>query len=137
MAAEALGLAGFTVRELVDELSWPAEGVQVGFVETAGGVRSPQASDGDACDLLRALVPDAVVLVSDAGLGTINEVRLSMGALATVIAEIPEVPVVVVLDRFDPRHEIHQRNRQWLAERDGYQVVTLPGEESVLADLVI
>jgi hypothetical protein len=43
---------------------------------------------------------------------------------------------VVVLNRFDDRDEIHRRNRQWLAERDGYQVVVIPGGESELADLV-
>ena len=46
------------------------------------------------------------------------------------------VRTVVVLDRFDGHHDIHRRNRQWLAERIGYTVVTLPGEEPVLADLV-
>jgi hypothetical protein len=44
--------------------------------------------------------------------------------------------VVVVLDRFDGHHDIHRRNRQWLSVRTGYPVVTLPGEESALADLV-
>ncbi len=136
MAAEALGLPGFTVTELIEEMAWPPGQVEVGVVETAGGVRSPQASDGDACDLLAALAPDAVVLVSDAGLGTINGVRLSMDALATATCSMPPVPVVVVLDRFDGRHEIHQRNREWLGERYGYQVVVMPGEEPALADAV-
>jgi dethiobiotin synthetase len=102
-------------------------------VETAGGVRSPQASDGDACDLLVELAPDAVVLVSDAGLGTINGTRLSMDALGTAG---PSVPMVVVLNRFDAHHDIHRRNRDWLVERLGYRVVTLPGDESALADAV-
>ncbi len=133
MAAEALGLPGFSVGDLVAELDWPPERVQVGVVETAGGVRSPQASDGDACDLLVELAPDAVVLVSDAGLGTINGVRLSMDALT---AAGPSVPVLVVLNRFDGHHDIHRRNRDWLVERLGYRVVTLPGQESALADAV-
>ena len=51
-------------------------------METAGGVRSPQADDGDAVDLVRLLAPDLVVLVADAGLGTINAVRLCVDALA-------------------------------------------------------
>ena len=83
MAAEALGLPAFTVADLIEEMVWPSDRVQVGVVETAGGVRSPQASDGDTTDLLAALGPDVVVLVADAGLGTINAVRLSMDALAT------------------------------------------------------
>ncbi len=136
MAAEALGLPGFSVGDLIEELAWPSHRVQVGVVETAGGVRSPQASDGDATDLLVQLAPDAVVLVSDAGLGTINGVRMSMDALATVTRGGTSVPVVVVLDRFDGHHDIHRRNRSWLVERLGYRVVTLPGQDSALADAV-
>ena len=78
------------------ELRWPAEPVDVGLVETAGGLRSPLAADGDCLALCRALAPDIVVLVADAGLGTINAVRLTAGALAAV-----DAPVVVVLNRFD------------------------------------
>ncbi len=140
MAAEALGLDGFTVADLVDELSWPTgrtDPVQVGLVELAGGVRSPQASDGDATDVLTTLGPDVVLLVADAGLGTINDVRMSMEALGTVTAVMPDVRTVVVLNRFDAHHDIHRRNRQWLADRDGFEVVVLPGDLSALADLVV
>ncbi|MGO8872751.1 MAG: ATP-dependent dethiobiotin synthetase BioD [Acidimicrobiales bacterium] len=136
MAAEALGQPPFTVADLVAEMSWPAGPVQVGVVEMAGGVRSPQAADGDATDMALALAPDVVVLVADAGLGTINAVRLSMDALSQTNEALGAVPTVVVLDRFDAHHDIHRRNRQWLAERSGYTVVTLPGEETRLADLV-
>ena len=85
MAADALGRAPFTLDELVAELVWP-DGVDVGVVETAGGLRSPLADDGDAVTLVRALAPDVVVLVADAGLGTINLVRLSVGALGGFVA---------------------------------------------------
>jgi dethiobiotin synthetase len=136
MAAEALGLPPFSVSDLVEEMVWPPVRVNVGIVEMAGGVRSPQASDGDATHVLAALDPDVVVLVADAGLGTINAVRLSMEALATAPLDGDPVRPVVVLDRYDGHHDIHRRNREWLAERDGYDVVTLPGEEQRLADLV-
>ena len=76
------------------------------------------------------------MLVADAGLGTINGVRLSMDALTTVTGSMPAVTTVVVLDRFDGHQEIHRRNRAWLADRLGYRVVTLPGEEPELADAV-
>jgi dethiobiotin synthetase len=135
MAADALGLPEFTVADLVREMAWPSDAVNVGIVEMAGGVRSPQASDGDTTDLVSALNPDLVVLVSDPGLGTINLVRLSMDALGAVTETMPGVPTVVVLDRFDPHHDIHRRNREWLTH-DGYQVMVVPGEESALADLV-
>jgi dethiobiotin synthetase len=136
MAAEALGLPPFTVADLVEEMVWPGGGVEVGVVEMAGGVRSPQASDGDTTDLVAALAPDTVVLVADAGLGTINSVHLSMDALATATDRLPGTTTVVVLDRYDGHHDIHRRNRAWLSGRNGYRVVVAPGEESRLADLV-
>jgi dethiobiotin synthetase len=136
MAAEALGLPPFTVADLMEEMAWPGDRVQVGVVEMAGGVRSPQAADGDTTDVVTALAPDAVVLVADAGLGTINAVRLSMDALATVTDRLPGTTTVVVLDRYDSHHDIHRRNRDWLRGRNGYRVVVVPGEESLLADLV-
>ena len=152
MAAEALGLPSFTVADLADEMVWPDHQVDVGLVETAGGVRSPQASDGDVIEFVRVLKPDVVILVADAGLGTINGVRMSMGALATIIGEPAadgaaatgsddgagngSIRSVVALDRFDGRHDIHRRNREWLTARDGYETVALPGEEQLLADLV-
>ncbi len=136
MAAEALGLPPFTVADLVEEMVWPADGVRVGVVEMAGGVRSPQASDGDSTDMVAALAPDVVVLVADAGLGTVNGVRMSMDALATTTSAHPSARTVVVLDRFDAHHDIHRRNRAWLTDRNGYRVVVVPGEVAVLADLI-
>ncbi len=135
IAAQVLGLPPFTVSDLRDELSWPTDGVDVGVVETAGGVRSPQADDGDVCDLSAALAPDIVVLVADAGLGTINSIRLTMDALTGGGAGTAP-PVVVVLNHYDGGHEIHRRNRAWLTERVGYRMVAAPGGESELADLV-
>jgi dethiobiotin synthetase len=136
MAAEALGLPPFTVSQLMGEMSWPDDRVEIGVVELAGGVRSPQADDGDCTEVVAALRPDVIVLVADAGLGTINSVRLSMDALSQTGGS-PAVPTVVVLDRFDGHHDLHRRNREWLSTRNHYQVVTVPGEEGVLADLVL
>ena len=116
MAAAALGRPAFTVADLVSELAWP-DGVEIGFVETAGGVRSPIAGDGDCADLLDALRPDVVVLVADAGLGTLNLVRLSAGALAGH-------RLLVVLTRYDETDDRHVANAAWLRERDGFDVVT-------------
>jgi len=116
MAAEVLGRPPFTVADLADEVAWPP-GVGVGLVESAGGVRSPLAADGDTATLAAALRPERVVLVADAGLGTINAVRLSAAALAPW-------PVTVLLNRYDAGDELHQANRAWLAGRDGYDVAT-------------
>ncbi len=130
MAAEALGLPPFTIGDLVAELRWPETAVDVGVVETAGGVRSPLAADGDCLALCLALEPDVVVLVADAGLGTINAVRLSLGALGGL-----DAPSVVVLNRFDDAVDVHVRNRDWL-HAEGTRVVVLPGDDGELAALV-
>ncbi|MGH9096551.1 MAG: hypothetical protein ACRDWB_03935, partial [Acidimicrobiales bacterium] len=147
MAAEALGLPPFTVAHLVEELAWPDRRVDVGLVEIAGGVRSPQACDGDAVDLVRALRPDLVILVADAGLGTINAVRLCLDALLPTVGELDPaptpgstprpIPVVVVLDRFEELDEIHQRNLEWLASNTDVEIFTIPGQEASLGDFVL
>ena len=143
MAAEALGSPAFTVDDLLGELRWPPPtpgGPElVGVVEVAGGVRSPQASDGDAVDLARRLAPDVVVVVGDAGLGTINSVRLTTGALKEAWGSGPgRAPAVaVVLNRFDPGAELHRRNRQWLGDALGLRVVAVPGGEAELAGCVL
>ena len=52
---------------------------------------------------------DRVVLVADAGLGTINAVSLSVAPFARARAR-----PVVVLNRYDPDDDLHRRNRTWL-----------------------
>jgi dethiobiotin synthetase len=131
MAAESLGRPPFTIGDLMAELVWPPRAVDVGLVETAGGVRSPLAADGDCLDYCAALAPDRVVLVADAGLGTISAVRLSADVLAFL-----GVPTVVVLNRFDAGAELQQRNLQWLRGRNALRVVTVPGGEAELLDFV-
>jgi dethiobiotin synthetase len=131
MAAESLGRSPFTIQDLMSELGWPAEPVDLGLVEAAGGLRSPLAVDGDCLALCAALAPDVVVLVADAGLGTINAVRLTTDALRALASA-----VVVVLNRFDTADDLHLRNREWLQARDGLTVVVVPGGEGELAALV-
>lgn len=115
MAVEVLGSAAFTISDLIGELIWP-EGVEVGFIEGVGGVRSPMAAHGDAVALADALRPDIVLLVANAGLGVLNLVRLSTGVV--------DHPVVLVhLNRFDPADDLHRRNLEWLT-RDGLLVET-------------
>jgi len=118
---EPLGVAAETV--------WP-DRVDVGLVETAGGVRSPQADDGDTVDLIARLRPDRVVLVADAGLGTINAVRLGVDVL------VGPAPVTVALNRFDGRNHLHAANRAWLTDRVGLDVVAGPAGLDTLADRV-
>ena len=113
IAAAFLGVAPPTLGDLLAELAWPDERVDVGLVETVGGPRSPVTSDADSAALAAAVEPDVAVLVAPAGLGAINAVRLSVPTL-------PQ-PVVVFLNRFD-RSEVPDRNRRWL-DADGFDVV--------------
>jgi dethiobiotin synthetase len=131
MAADVLGRPSFGIADLFEELRWPLDPVEVGLVETAGGVRSPLAADGDCVAFCAALAPDLVVLVADAGLGTINSVRLSADSLGVL-----ECEVAVDLNRFDTAKNLHKRNLEWLHTRDGLSVVELPGGEIELARLV-
>jgi dethiobiotin synthetase len=72
-----------------------------------------------------------VLLVADAGLGTLNAVRLSAEALRQVPALL-----VVVLNRFDSATELHVLNRNWLRGAGGFHVLCLPGDEQALVDCV-
>jgi len=125
MAAEALGWAPPSLADIADELSWPKARPDLRWVEAAGGVRSPIASDGDSVGLCYLLKPDLVVLVADAGLGTINAVRLSCSALSGH-------DVAVILNRFDPADRLHVANRSWLTDRDGFNVLSDPSALSTV-----
>jgi dethiobiotin synthetase len=131
MAADALARPSFTLDDLVAELRWPERPVDIGFVETAGGLRSPIADDGDCLALVVAVMPEIVLLVADAGLGTINSVRLTMDALVRLPAQL-----AVVLNRFNEGSELHQRNRSWFRDRDDMHVFKVPGDEIELTKLV-
>ena len=119
MAAAALGRPAPRLADLTEEItaSWPSHHLDIGVVEAAGGVASPQADDGDTVELCRTLGADLVVLVADPGLGTINAVRLASRALAPYA-------VVVYLNRFDDGRQLHCANRDWLADHDRLAVIT-------------
>lgn len=122
MAAEATGQEPPTLDQLADELqrSWVGRFRDLGVVELAGGVASPMSLDGDGSDLVGSVEPDAVVLVADAGLGTINAVRLAVASLRTRVG--PSLAIHVFLNRFDEADELHRRNRDWLVEREALSV---------------
>jgi dethiobiotin synthetase len=116
MAAAASGRPVPSLDDLLAELTWPSPAVQVGWLETVGGPRSPIGADGDAVDVAERLDPDLVLLVADAGLGTINAVLLSL-------APFTGRRCVTFLNRFDPADELHQRNLDWLRSRERLEVV--------------
>ncbi len=120
MAADALGRPTIRLDELMTEIHWPPA-LDLALVETAGGLRSPLTHDADNVALIQGLIPNVVLLVADAGLGTINLVRLSVAALAGF-------NVVVLLNRFDAESDLHRRNRDWLAARNQVSVVTSVGQ---------
>ena len=122
LAARRLGRPALKLRDLADGLAWPEPPPAVGLVETAGGLRSPQAEDGDALALAAAIAPACVVLVADAGLGTIHAVRSAVEPLAAA-----RLAVTVVLNRYDPADVVHDENRRWLAEVDGLDVHVADG----------
>jgi dethiobiotin synthetase len=128
LAAEALGRPVPTMDDLVEELDrgWPAGVVDVGVVEGAGGAASPLSMDGDTANLARRIGADLVVLVGEPVLGIINSARLSCLALHPL-------PITVHLNRFDLGVELHRLNRDWLAQRDRFNVTTSGTE---LADAV-
>lgn len=117
MAADALGRAEVLAADLAAEIVWKP-GTRFGLVETAGGVASPLAHDTDSARFVGSLVPDVVVLVADAGLGTINGVLSCLGVLRAAGVE----RVLVHLNRFDAGSDLHRRNLAWLVEREGLDV---------------
>jgi dethiobiotin synthetase len=126
MAAAALGRAPFVVADLLGELDWPSPAADIGLLEQAGGVGSPQADDGDGIEVARLLAPDAVVLVARAGLGTLSDVSLAARALSAW-AGVRRDRLVVFLNRFDRSDGLHSANRDWLTGVVGVRVVTDAG----------
>lgn len=123
MAATILGRPPILIDELVDELRWPDPPVDLGLVEGAGGSRSPLAADGDTLTFAQRCSADRLVLVADAGLGTIHAVRSAVDALASwPVESTPRL--TVVLNRYDPLDELHRWNLSWLVDRDSLDVVS-------------
>jgi dethiobiotin synthetase len=113
MAADALQRPRIALADLISELNWPAD-VDVGIVETAGGPLSPIAHDGDSVDLVKRLNPDRILLIADAGLGTINALRLSL-----LVVEPKQA--TVFLNRYDESNDLHRLNREWLLEHQNIE----------------
>ena len=114
IAAAFLGVAPPGLDELLGELAWPHDAVDIGVLETVGGPRSPLAADADSAALAAAVGADLAVLVAHAGLGAINAVRLC--------APFMPAPHVIHLNRFDGS-DVADRNLRWL-QAEGFDVVT-------------
>lgn len=118
MAADALGRDRLAVDDLVGELALPERGVAL--VEGVGGLRSPLAHDGDTLSLIDRLDPDYVVIVAPSGLGAINDVLTTRDSLAG------RSPIIVFLNRFDPRDSLHVRNLSWLRDNEKVPLAVTP-----------
>ena len=112
MAAAVLGRDPILRAELLAEIDWPA-GTTIGIVETIGGVRSPITDDTDSAGFAHAIKATHVLLVADAGLGTINSIRLAKPT-------VDPIPALVFLNRFDGS-DLHSRNVEWLSNKDGFR----------------
>lgn len=108
MAADVLQRDQIALADLLQETVWPAS-LDIGFIETAGGLRSPIAHNADNVELIRRAAPDETLLIADAGLGTINAVRLSSEA-------VEGHRMRVFLNRFDANNDLHVRNHRWLVD---------------------
>jgi dethiobiotin synthetase len=106
MAADVLGLPRIQLDALLAETNWPSD-VELALIETAGGLCSPISHDADNLRLVEKLAPTRVLLVADAGLGTLNSVRLCLRALG-------EMNTTVFLNRYDSTNDLHRRNAEWL-----------------------
>ncbi|HTV11487.1 MAG TPA: dethiobiotin synthase [Acidimicrobiales bacterium] len=120
MAAEHLGERPFTVGDLVAEISWPL-GAEIGLVELAGGVGSPQAANGDGVDFIDLMGPDYVLLVTGAALGALSNVNLAQRALS-------RTRLIVYMNRFAAQDPVHLANKAWLEQRTGLRVCVAPEE---------
>jgi dethiobiotin synthetase len=122
MAAAALGRPPVRLADLVDELAWPP-GTDVGLVEQAGGLGSPQAEDGDGVDMVAALRPDGVLLVSRPGLGALGDIGLARRALSATGAGTGRF--VVLLNRFERSDPVQVANLRWLAAHGAQAFTTV------------
>ncbi|MFZ0666935.1 MAG: dethiobiotin synthase [Acidimicrobiales bacterium] len=120
MAADLLEMPAFTVRNLLDEIDFPAVQAGLGIIEMAGGVASPIAhfAGTGQMDFVESVGPDRIVLVADAGLGTISAVLTALDWIRSHVQSVRDqkTKCVVALNRFDSAVDLHQRNATWLAD---------------------
>jgi dethiobiotin synthetase len=140
MAAESLGLPPILNRDLLDEIVWPDPSVDLGLVEMAGGVTSPISSDSLTIEFIEGVKASDLLLVADAGLGTINAVFLTFVYLynARHNADLVEKGrLTIVMNRFDSESELHRRNARWLREKYRiHVVVSATGDESFAPEVL-
>ncbi len=124
IAALRLGLPSFTVADLVTEIAWDA-GVDFGILESAGGICSPIAIDGDVRDLISLVLPDILVLVVDSCLGAIHRTISALDSLKYAHQdEFSSYRSVIFLNRFKESLDLHRENLEWLTRNLDLPVFT-------------
>ncbi len=113
LAASFLGKDPFTVHDLVEECTFPPSAMY-GIIETAGGVRSPQAMDGDCCSLILEFRPDTILLVANAELGVISATLTSIDSLK--ICDINTDHLIVYINRYDRENLVHLVSKEYLED---------------------
>ncbi|NNN20995.1 MAG: dethiobiotin synthase [Acidimicrobiales bacterium] len=121
MAAAELSLEPFFLMDLVGSISWTKES-DIGIVELAGGIRSPQCEDADALGVVKAIEPNLVILVSDARLGAITSIRSALDSFK-VEGYKPD-HLIVFLNHFDEKENVQALNREWLSGKYEISVFT-------------
>ncbi len=139
-AARLTGRPTFTVSELLEEITWPSSD-GIGFLETAGGCLSPIAEDGTSLDLALLAQPEVLLLVADAGLGTINSVLLSIRAIQDEVAKrrMPSTRLPLVfayLNRYEEASPVHSTNFTFLGEKLGECGIRIFKDSVALSDSI-
>jgi dethiobiotin synthetase len=116
MAAVELGENPFALREMIKDLRFD-QVADVSILEAAGGLRSPQAIDGDCLDVIKHLGPDLIVLVARSGLGAIHEVR-------STAAFINSEKLFVFLNYFSNDDLVCRLNKAWLEKNTSLKIFT-------------
>ena len=96
----------------------PSEGGAARIAAVASRRTPEDAAARFGAHVTAALAPAHIVLVADAGLGTLNSIRPAVAALT------PIAPVTTLLNRYDDAVELHRRNRAWLVDTYGIAAVT-------------
>ena len=98
---------------------------QVCFVETAGGWYSPLSQRGDVRELA-AMLAAPVIVVGKASLGAINQIRLTVAAVAAAQLSIA---MVVLSQRPSDDEALAAQNEQAIAQRTGLSTMRLSSED--------
>lgn len=115
MAAEVLDKKCPGIQEVHRFCLNTGEDANVVLTEGAGGLLSPLTEDGSNLDLIKAINPDLVVVVTEAALGMINLVRMTMGFLTDFAA-------VVYVNRYEEEKLEKRLSVKWLKSIDKFML---------------